>query len=69
AGGRLTTNSQKAVAAGVLTRLAGQGDDAALLTIYTDGEGAAAARRVDTFIGQHLPALVAHLEQVRAAAR
>ena len=69
AGGRLTTNSQKAVAAGVLARLAGKGDDAAMLTIYTDGEGPAAARRVDAFIGQHLPALVAHLEQVRSSAR
>jgi exosortase A len=69
AGGRLTTNSQKAVAAGVLARLAGQGDDAAMLTIYTDGEGPAAARRVDAFIGQHLPVLVAHLEQVRSSAR
>jgi exosortase A len=69
AGGRLTTNGQKAVAAGVLARLAGQGDDAAMLTIYTEGDGPAAARRVDAFIGQHLPALVAHLEQLRSTAR
>jgi exosortase A len=69
AGGRLTTSSQKAVAAGVLARLAGQGDAAAMLTIYTEGEGPAAARRVDAFIGQHLPALVAHLEQLRSTAR
>lgn len=69
AGGRLTTSGQQAVAAGVLTRLGGQGDDAALLTIYTNGDGPAAVNRVDTFIGQHLPALVAHLEQVRSSAR
>ena len=52
-----------------LGRLAGQGDDAAMLTFYTDGQNPEAARRVEAFVGQQLPALVAHLEQVRAAAR
>ncbi len=52
-----------------LSRLAGRGDDAAMLTFYTDGQNPEAARRVEAFVGQQLPALVAHLEQVRAAAR
>jgi EpsI family protein len=69
AGDRLTHRSTWATAYGVLGRLAGQGDDAAMITFYTDGENPEAGRRVEAFVGQHLPALVAHLEQVRAAAR
>lgn len=68
-GGRLTTSSQWATLAAVLARLAGQGDDAAMLTFYTAGEGPEAAQRVDAFIGRHLPALIASLEQARAANR
>ena len=40
-----------------------------MLTFYADGEDPAATRRVEAFVGQHLPALVAHLEQVRTAPR
>ncbi len=69
AGGRLTASSHWATAAGVLGRLAGRGDDAAMITFYTDGENPDATRRVEAFVGRHLPALVAHLEQVRAAGR
>jgi EpsI family protein len=69
AGGHLEHRSTWATAYGVLGRLAGRGDDAALITFYADGENPAASRRVEAFIGQHLPALVAHLEQVRAAGR
>ncbi len=67
AGGRLHHRSAWATAAGVLERLAGRGDDAAMITFYTEGESPGAARRVETFAGQHLPALLAHLERVRAA--
>ena len=69
AGGRLEHRSTWATAYGVLGRLAGRGDDAAMITFYTDGENPEATRRVEAFIGQQLPALVAHLEQVRAAGR
>ncbi|MEY3272016.1 MAG: exosortase [Pseudomonadota bacterium] len=69
AGGRLEHRSTWATAWGLLGRLAGRGDDAAMLTFYTDGQNPEAARRVEAFVGQQLPALVAHLEQVRAAAR
>lgn len=69
AGGHLEHRSTWATAWGLLGRLAGQGDDAAMLTFYTDGQNPEAARRVEAFVGQQLPALVAHLEQVRAAAR
>jgi EpsI family protein len=69
AGGRLEHRSTWATAWGLLGRLAGRGDDAAMLTFYTEGQNPEATRRVEAFVGQQLPALLAHLELVRAAPR
>jgi EpsI family protein len=66
-GGRLTVSNAWATAYGTLSRVAGRGDDGAMITVYTEGEGAEADARVEAFVARHLPALVAPLEQARAA--
>jgi exosortase A len=67
-GGRLTTSSQAATVYSVLARLLGRGDDGAMLTFYASGEAPDAPARLDAFIGRHLPALVAQMEQTRNTA-
>jgi len=66
-GGRLTASDTWATAYGTLSRVAGQGDDGAMITIYTEGHAAEADARVDAFVARHLPALVAWLDQARSA--
>ena len=68
-GGRFTTSNQRATVYAVLARLAGQGDDGAMLTFSTPGQGPEAAARVEAFVARHLPELQATLEATRAAAR
>ena len=66
--GHFTDSDPWAVAHGVWSRMAGRGDDGAMLTFYTEGgaeEGT--AKRVDEFIGAHLGALQAQLAATRAA--
>jgi hypothetical protein len=66
-GGRLTPSDAFATAYGTLSRVFGQGDDGAMLTLYAAGDGPDAEASVDAFVQRHLPALVAHLEQARDA--
>jgi exosortase A len=66
-GGRLTTSGARATVYGTLSRVLGQGDDGAMLTLYTEGAGSEADARLDAFVARHLPALVAQLEQARSA--
>jgi EpsI family protein len=66
-GGRLTAGDLRATVYATVSRLLGQGDDGAMLTFYTAGDGAPAQARLQGFIGAHLPALLAVLEQQRAA--
>ena len=66
--GRFTASDPWAVAYGVWGRIAGRGDDGAMLTFYTEGgaeEGT--AKLLDDFIGTHLGALQAQLAAKRAA--
>ncbi len=66
AGGRFTTSAQAATLWSVLSRLTGQGDDAAALTFYVEGDDAAAtATAVEEFIRDHLPAFEARLQATR----
>jgi exosortase A len=65
-GGRLTTSNAWATAYSTLSRLTGRGDDGAMLTFYLAGDDAGAQARLEAFIARQLPALLAHLEQVRA---
>ena len=64
-GGRFTTSAQWATALGVFGRLTGQGDDGAIVTIYTEGDAAATEPLLDVFIGSHLKALQARLDSAR----
>ena len=62
AGDRFTASDPVAVLRAVAGRLTGQGDDAAALTIYAEGDDpAAAAEAVDAFIRDHLAAFQASL--------
>ena len=66
-GGRFTANGHWATALGVLGRLGGQGDDGAVVTLYTEGEAGVTAPRLNTFLSTHLKALEAQLLSARAA--
>ena len=66
-GGRFTASDYWATALGVLGRLGGQGDDGAVITVYTEGEAGVTAGRLDAFIGSHLMTLGAQLSSVRDA--
>ena len=63
--GRFTSSDHWAAALGVLGRLAGQGDDGAVVTIYTEGEPGATEPRLAAFISSHLGALESQLAAVR----
>ena len=63
--GRFTSSDHWAAALGVFGRLAGQGDDGAIITIYTEGEAAATEPRLAAFISSHLGALESQLAGVR----
>jgi len=66
--GRFTAADHWAVALGVWGRIAGRGDDGAMLTFYTSGEAAdGTAEFLDGFIRTHLSALGTQLEAARAA--
>jgi EpsI family protein len=66
AGGRFTSSGQWATVLSVAGRLAGNGDDAATLTFYTEGDAARTGSRLDTFIAAHLPAIRSRLQEVAA---
>jgi exosortase A len=63
--GRLVASEHWATVLGALSRLAGQGDDGAVITFYTDGENAATGPRLDAFIARQLGPLRAQLDDVR----
>ncbi|WP_343630542.1 exosortase A [Roseateles sp.] len=64
--GRPMTNSTQARLWGALERLRGQGDDAALVLVYTPLDEQA-PRRLDAFLRQHWGVIDAELRQVRDA--
>lgn len=64
-GGRFTANGPWATALGVLGRLTAQGDDGAIITIYTEGEAAVTKPRLDAFMARHLRALQSQLDSAR----
>jgi EpsI family protein len=67
AGGRFTTSPQLATLLSVAGRLRGQGDDAAALTFYVEGEDAAATQRLlDDFLREHLGSFEARLQVARS---
>lgn len=67
AGGRFTTSPQLATLLSVAGRLTGQGDDAAALTFYVEGEDAAATQRLlDDFLREHLGSFEARLQVARS---
>lgn len=66
-GGRLEAQDSRAALALIASQLAGQGDDAAAITLFTQGEEPAQTRqRLDRFATQHLDTLVAHLKAYSA---
>lgn len=66
--GRPMTSAWQARLWGALERLRGQGDDAALVLVYTEADEQA-ARRLDAFLSRHWAAIDAELRQVRDAGR
>ena len=65
-GGHFTANDHWAAALAIYGRLMGQGDDAAVITFYTQGEEAAiTGPRLDEFASAHLTTLGATLERAR----
>ena len=64
-GGQFTTSGHVATVLGVFARLAGRGDDGAIITIYTEGEAGATEPRLNAFIGRHLKALESELTKAR----
>jgi exosortase A len=69
-GGRLTTSDAEAAALGLWHRLLGSGDDAAMITLYTEGDSPRdTAARLDRFTSQHLAAIQASLAAAQAAGR
>lgn len=64
--GRPMTSAWRARVWGALERLRGQGDDAALVLVYTDADEQA-PHRLDAFLRQHWAAIDAELRQVRDA--
>jgi exosortase A len=65
-GGHFTVSDPWATALGLWGRLTGQGDDAALITIYTPGDSATTGPRLDAFIARHLGTLQATLAAVQS---
>lgn len=69
-GGRFTTSDTQAVALGLWHRLLGRGDDAAMITVFTEGAvPAQTAARLDPFTGRHLAAIAAGLDAAMTAGR
>jgi EpsI family protein len=66
AGGRFTSSGQWATVLSVASRLAGNGDDAATLTFYTEGDAGQTSTRLNSFIAAHLPAIRSRLQEVAA---
>ena len=64
-GGRFTVSGLWATALGVFSRLAGRGDDGAIITLYTEGEAGVTEPRLNAFIGNHLNAFELELARVR----
>jgi EpsI family protein len=64
--GRPMTSAWRARVWSALERLRGQGDDAALVLVYTDADEQA-PRRLDAFLRQHWAAIDAELRHVRDA--
>ncbi len=65
-GGRYTVNDHWAAMLAIYGRLTGQGDDAAVITFYTEGEDAAVTgARLSEFVGAHLTSLGSALEATR----
>jgi EpsI family protein len=64
--GRPMTSAWRARVWGALERLRGQGDDAALVLVYTEADEQA-PRRLEAFLRQHWAAIDAELRQVRDA--
>lgn len=69
-GGRHTTSDHEALAFGLWHRLLGRGDDAAMITVFTEGLSVQdTAARLDRFTSQNLAALDASLNAAMAAGR
>ncbi|MBA4175605.1 MAG: exosortase A [Leptothrix sp. (in: Bacteria)] len=65
-GGRFTINDHWATALGVFSRLAGLGDDGAIVSLYTqDEDKQVTAARLNNFVARRLPAIEARLEAAR----
>jgi exosortase A len=66
---RFTASPRTGALLGVLGRLAGRGDDAAMVTFVTDAtvDPAAARARLDRFIARHLSAIRSRLQATAAA--
>jgi len=68
AGGRLTASSMRASLYSVTGRLLGNGDDGALITLYTSGDNAEqTSALLARFVAQHMPAVLAQLQAYRAS--
>lgn len=66
AGGRFTSSVHWATVLSIASRLAGRGDDAATITIYTEGNAVQTAPRLHGFIAAQLPAIRSRLQAVVA---
>lgn len=67
AGGRITDSGAKATLYTVLGKLAGRGDAAAMITVYTEeADPTKAAARLDAFLRTHTPALERQLVTYRS---
>ena len=64
--GSVTASGPWATALGIAARLAGRGDDAAMITFYTDGTAAQTAPRLNGFITAQLSAIRSQLQAVAA---
>jgi exosortase A len=65
-GGRYTSSDAWATVLSLWGRMSGQGDDAAVLTMYAEGDSHTTGPLMDQFVGSHLGALSAYLSGVRA---
>lgn len=66
--GRFTASERWAAVYGLWGRLSGQGDDGAMITVFTSGDSAQeTSARLDAFVQQHLPAFQQLLERQRNA--
>jgi EpsI family protein len=68
-GGHYTHNDFAATALGVWGRVKGVGDDAAVVTIYSEGSADVTGPRLDAFVAAYLGTLANHLSEVQRQPR